>query len=1141
MEDEPDDVSREQLLAKVSRIQSLLTDNDCFAQVALIEACDNLERAESLLVKSHRKVPITSTTKIPETNSAPAKAVVGPTGGNVQKEADVSFDEHSLLGDVSAEDLFGDLDDNDGSAASLLSSSDKDASQGEIPTIDESHDDVPPPTAEHILCLKKYFGHSSFRPLQWKIIRSVLIDRRDNLVIMATGYGKSLCYQFPAMYDKARGMTIVVSPLISLMEDQVTSLKLAGVSACFLGSAQTDTSCLRDVEAGKYVLVYVTPEYLTVGSSFLKNIHQSVGINLVAIDEAHCVSQWGHDFRNSYRQLDCIRKQLPQVPILALTATATPSVRRDVSFSLKLQRPQVLCTSFDRPNLFFEARPRGNNVANDLKTFMTPVKETGLMTHYQFPGSTIVYCPTKKMTEEVCSVLNGLGVKVGMYHAGLSVKHRRDTHQGFLMDRLDCVVATVAFGMGIDKPDVRLVIHYGVPKDIESYYQEMGRAGRDGDDSKCYVLYSYKDFVMWKSLLGDITDKKFQVHKIEMISKLEMYVSTTECRRRTLLNHFEDITPYGTKPKKNCCDNCTRALSRPANAGSDKDAVDSDGKRDYAKEAKQLLSAISMWQRGLQTSILFLRGSGSSKLPDWCRKKENYGVGQHLPENYWKALGRMLKNERFIVDEAFSSGWSGGQGASKFGCTVKLSDKGGAYLRQSKSGPLRLSPTQDMVEVEQQAERAAQVTFTVRNNPSVALGAQGLLRVTTVALERASSAIGGSADVDLPPSEEQQREDGISAALFQELIMVRAGLLSALSRSGMVTSAASLVTNIALQKMARRRPSSIMALKNIDSLSDEKAEKYGKNFIDKIVSFCREHGARLDFDPSSLVKRQSVEQVLVKPSCMKKDLSQTVVVSYNMFHEESQTLEQIATTRGIQPTTVGGHLVDAFQAGYPVDYIRAGFTTDVESRSVAAVKAAYESTGGEGVIRAAKQSCPSLEYWHLKMAIALLQEASDNTGSADRTSSPKSTSLLPAAQQPSAPSPEPALVSSSYFPGTSPSQLPCQSRSPYVQAKPTESSSTARSAYVQAKATGSSTARSPYVLAKSSAAATGAGSTTSPSGRAKQFAPDPVPPMKRQNSDDASSQRSLPTWMSSAGRGGQRQAVGGGTGMPPGKKKNIRL
>ncbi|EPY73328.1 hypothetical protein CB1_015160003 [Camelus ferus] len=342
------------------------------------------------------------------------------------------------------------------------------------------------PTAEQVICLKTYFGHSSFKPVQWKVIHSVLEERRDNVVVMATGYGKSLCFQYPPVYKG--GIGLVISPLISLMQDQVLQLEMSNIPACFLGSAQSK-NVLEDIKLGKYRIVYITPEFCAGNLNLLQQLEANIGITVIAVDEAHCIAEWGHDFRSSFRSLDSLKAVLPKVPVVALTATASSSIREDIVRCLKLKDPQITCTGFDRPNLYLEVGRKTGNIFQDLKQFL--VQKTS--SAWEFEGPTIIYCHSRKMTEQVTAELKKLKLACGAYHAGLSVNLRKQVHHKFMRDEIQCVIATIAFGMGINKADVRKVIHYGAPKEMESYYQEIGRAGRDGLQSSCHVLWTPAD------------------------------------------------------------------------------------------------------------------------------------------------------------------------------------------------------------------------------------------------------------------------------------------------------------------------------------------------------------------------------------------------------------------------------------------------------------------------------------------------------------------------------------------------------------------------------------------------------------------------------------------------------------------------
>lgn len=377
------------------------------------------------------------------------------------------------------------------------------------------------PKPEHIECLQSNFGHNEFRPKQWDIIRTIIEEKRDNCVIMPTGYGKSLCFQFPAVFTN--GITLVVSPLISLMQDQVRSLRVANIPACFLGSAQTDKTIVSRVLAGEFRLVYVSPEYVggSMGKDLLIQLEQR--LTLIAIDEAHAISQWGHDFRTDYRKLGEIRKTVPSVPILAVTATATPHVRGDMVSMLRLKNPQVLCMGFDRSNIHFAFKAKGKDIWSDLKPLTTQIR-----------GSVIIYVLKKATSEEIAKILRQHGVTCDIYHAGLSTKKRKDVLEDFTMDRLQVIVATVAFGMGIDKPDVRCVVHYGASKNIETYYQEVGRAGRDGCQSRAITFHDESDFQLHEWFLNQNHEHKSPStiqHLREIGEKMKDFCFTSTCRR----------------------------------------------------------------------------------------------------------------------------------------------------------------------------------------------------------------------------------------------------------------------------------------------------------------------------------------------------------------------------------------------------------------------------------------------------------------------------------------------------------------------------------------------------------------------------------------------------------------------------------
>ncbi len=391
-----------------------------------------------------------------------------------------------------------------------------------------------------LLNLEKYFGYKQFRPLQEKIINSVL-EKDDVFVLMPTGGGKSLCYQLPAL--TLEGTAIVVSPLISLMKDQVDSLVKNGVAAAFLNSSLSYTErkqIIEKLKAEKLKLLYVAPERLTE-ENFL-NFLEEINISLFAIDEAHCISSWGHDFRPEYRKLSILRERFPKIPLIALTATATSKVREDILSQLKLNSAKTFQASFNRPNLRYIVFDKQN-----------PYVQTTFYIDNHPSESGIIYCSTRDKVDELTKKLQKDGYSVLPYHAGLSENERKTFQEKFIREDVQIIVATIAFGMGIDKPNVRFVIHYDLPSNIERYYQETGRAGRDGLFSECILLYSLADIYPIKHLIAQKTSEIEQKVAQNLLTQVINYAQTSRCRRAALLNYFGE-----EYPAKNCqnCDNC---------------------------------------------------------------------------------------------------------------------------------------------------------------------------------------------------------------------------------------------------------------------------------------------------------------------------------------------------------------------------------------------------------------------------------------------------------------------------------------------------------------------------------------------------------------------------------------------------------
>lgn len=470
--------------------------------------------------------------------------------------------------------------------------------------------------------LKHHFGYDTFRPGQREVITAAL-QNQDLLVVMPTGGGKSLCFQLPALMKS--GVTIVVSPLIALMQDQVDTLRRNGIAATFLNSSLSGEkvrSREQAVLAGKVKLLYVAPERLMSERflPFLDLVHHHGGISAFAIDEAHCVSEWGHDFRPEYRQLSKLRGKYPQVPTWALTATATERVRTDIIQQLQLRQPSIHIASFNRPNLYYEVRPKTQYAYTELLELLRSTD-----------GACIVYCLTRKQVDELTLKLKHDKISVLPYHAGLSDTERSQNQTSFIRDDVRVMVATIAFGMGIDKPDVRHVIHFNLPRNLESYYQESGRAGRDREPSRCTLFFGLGDIKTIEWSISQKTDPQEQMVARQQLRQVLDYAEGTSCRRTIQLGYFGERFPG------NCgnCDNCR--YPKPV--------------QDWTTEAMKFLSCVARSQErfGMGHIIDILRGAKTEKIKQHKHDQlSTYGIGKDRKVDDWRLLGRSLLHQGLL-------------------------------------------------------------------------------------------------------------------------------------------------------------------------------------------------------------------------------------------------------------------------------------------------------------------------------------------------------------------------------------------------------------------------------------------------------------------------------------------------------------
>jgi ATP-dependent DNA helicase RecQ len=508
--------------------------------------------------------------------------------------------------------------------------------------------------------LKHFFGYDSFRPGQREIVEAAL-QKRDMMIVMPTGGGKSLCFQLPALLKP--GLTVVVSPLIALMQDQVEALQDNGIGATFLNStlsSQETRSRETAILEGKIKLLYVAPERL-LGERFLPFLDivaNKLGISAFAIDEAHCVSEWGHDFRPEYRQMQRVRDRYPDIPIMGLTATATERVRQDIIQQLTLRNPYIHVASFNRPNLYYEVRPK---TKHSFAEVLQIIQKKG--------GSGIIYCLSRKKVDDVAYKLQQSGIQALPYHAGMNDVDRATNQTRFIRDDVQVMVATIAFGMGINKPDVRFVIHYDLPKNLEGYYQESGRAGRDNEPAHCSLFFGYGDVKTIDYIIEQKPDPQEQRIARQQLRRVINYAESSDCRRTIQLSYFGDSFPG------NCgtCDNCCN--QKPV--------------EDWTIEAMKFLSCVARCQEkfGMNHIIDVLRGSKSQKVLQYQHHQlSTYGIGKDRSADEWKKLSRSLLNQGFLDEK--TDGFP----------ILKLNEKSWEIMKRQRTVQIAIEPQREVQE-----------------------------------------------------------------------------------------------------------------------------------------------------------------------------------------------------------------------------------------------------------------------------------------------------------------------------------------------------------------------------------------------------------------------------------------------------------
>lgn len=503
--------------------------------------------------------------------------------------------------------------------------------------------------------LKEYFGYDDYKPQQLEIINNIL-DGNDVCGLLPTGFGKSICYQIPYLYLKKN--VIIISPLIALMEDQTNQLEKMGIPVCCLNSTNKNkNNDLEDIYEGNAKIIYTTPEYITNNQHIIETLGILNNIGLIAIDESHCVSNWGNDFRADYTKLSFFREIIPNVPLLAVTATATKKIQNDICNILKLKDPIFIRGNFDRPNLSINVCEWNKESFNDK---IVPLLEKNK------EEKTLIYCKTKKDTDKLAEQINNIGIKCESYHADKTVKLRNEIQKKYTDGDIKCIVATIAFGMGVNIPDIRLVIHNNCPSDLESYYQEIGRGGRDGKPCKCHLFYKEKDFVISRLFINNIQNAEFRRYKENELNHIKKFIFTPNCRREILVKHFDNNFTMSN------CGNCDNCLSQKRK------------EQDFSDDGYLCLDMISRFSGrcGLNNYVNIIRGSNNKKIAGYKNNFINfYGKGNNRSEDWWKSFFKLLIDNGYLIEKRISN--------TGFGTTINITPLSLQWLNTARQYKLK--------------------------------------------------------------------------------------------------------------------------------------------------------------------------------------------------------------------------------------------------------------------------------------------------------------------------------------------------------------------------------------------------------------------------------------------------------------------